>query len=144
MMRTGSLRTALLAAGALLLLGATANAQEYGYGYEDTAYSAPDEDVTVSVPRYAPQRSRLGAPYRNISMSKAVYVGDLNLRTRHGVRIMRDRISDTARSMCHQLNVRYPITAPGSPGCYTTAMNDAMYQANIAIAQERGYRLDRY
>lgn len=143
-MRTGSLRTALLAAGALLLLGASANAQEYGYGYEDAAYSAPDEDVTVSVPRYAPQRSPLGAPYRYISMSKGVYIGDLNLRTRHDVRIMRDRISYTARRMCRELDIRYPITAPGSPGCYTTAMNDAMYQANIAVAQQRGYRLDRY
>lgn len=140
-MRTGPLRTALLAAGTLLLLGTSANAQ--GYGYQDASYSTADEDVTVSVPRYAPQRSPLGAPYRYISMSKGVYVGDLNLRTRHGVHVMRDRISDTARNMCRQLNVRYPITAPGSPGCYTTAMNDAMYQANIAVAQARGSRLDR-
>lgn len=141
-MRTGPLRTALLAAGTLLLLGASANAQ--GYGYRDADYTTADEDVTVSVPRYAPQRSPLGAPYRYISMSKGVYVGDLNLRTRRGVSIMRDRISYTARSMCRQLDVRYPITAPGSPGCYTTAMNDAMYQANIAVAEARGYRLDRY
>lgn len=139
-MRTGSLRTALLAAGALLLLGASANAQEYGY--ENASYSMPSENVEVTVPRYAPQRSSLGAPYRLISMSKGVYVGDLDLRSRHDVRIMRDRISETARRMCRQLDVRYPITAPGSPGCYTTAMNDAMYQANIAIARERGY--DRY
>jgi UrcA family protein len=143
-MKIRSLRTALLAAGTLLLLGASANAQEYGYGYEDAAYSAPDENVTVSVPRYNPQRSPLGAPYRYISMSKGVYIGDLDLRTRRDIRVMRDRISYTARNMCHQLNVRYPITAPGSPGCYTTAMNDAMYQANIAIAQQRGDRLDRY
>jgi len=144
MMKTRSLRTALLAAGTVLLLGATANAQDYRYGYQDAAYSTADEDVIVSVPRYAPQRSPLGAPYRYISMSKGVYVGDLDLRSRHDVRIMRDRISYTARNMCHQLNVRYPVTAPGSPGCYTTAMNDAMYRANIAIAEARGDRLDRY
>jgi UrcA family protein len=134
----------LLAAGALALLGASANAQEYGYGYEDTAYGMPHEDVEVTVPRYAPQRSSLGAPYRYISMSQDVYVGDLDLRTHRGVDVMRDRIGETARRMCHRLNVRYQVTAPGSPGCYTTAMNDAMYQANIAVAEARGHRLDRY
>ena len=108
------LRTALLAAGTILLLGASANAQEYGSGYQYASYGSADEDVTVSVPRYAPQRSSLGAPYRYISMSKGVYIGDLNLRTHRGVSIMRDRISDTARNMCRQLNVRYPITAPNS------------------------------
>jgi hypothetical protein len=58
--------------------------------------------------------------------------------------VLRDRLSATARSLCRQLDIRYPITAPGSPGCYTTAMNDAMYRADIAIAQARGDRLDRY
>jgi UrcA family protein len=128
---------ALLAAGALVLAGTAANAQEYGY--ENTAYENTNENVDVSVPRYAPQRDRYGAPYRNISMSKDVYIGDLNLRRNHDVREMRSRISETARVMCHQLNVRYPITAPNSPGCYTTAMGDAMAQASVAIADARGY-----
>jgi UrcA family protein len=141
--KTSGLRVALLAAGALMLGATAASAQEYGYGsYENASYQAPSENVDVSVPRYSPGRDRYGAPYRNISMSKDVYFGDLNLRTRHGERILRDRISQTARVMCHQLNVRYPITAPNSPGCYTTAMGDAMAQAHVAIADARGY--DRY
>jgi len=132
-----SLRTALLTAGALMLLGTTANAQ--GYGYQDTAYQmSDDETVNVTVPRYHPERSPLGAPYRYVSMSKAVYTGDLNLRTRYGARELRNRISYTARNMCRKLDVMYPVTAPDSPGCYTTAMNDAMYQANRAIARARG------
>lgn len=138
-----NLRAALLAAGTLLILAAPASAQ--GYGYENAAYeNGVDENVTVSVPRYAPQRSELGAPYRYISMSKGVYFGDLNLRTRSGARELKDRIGYTARMMCRQLDVRYPVTAPGSPGCYTTAMNDAMEQANFAIAEARGYKLGRY
>lgn len=139
--KTSGLRIALLAAGALILGATAAGAQEYG-SYENALYQAPSESVDVSVPRYAPGRDRYGAPYRNISMSKDVYFGDLNLRTRYGVRILRSRISQTARVMCHQLNVRYPITAPNSPGCYTTAMGDAMAQAQVAIADARGY--DRY
>jgi UrcA family protein len=129
-------KTAFIAAGAFLLLGASANAQ--GYNYPDNTYRVGDETVNVTVPRYHPERGPLGAPYRYVSMSKGVYVGDLNLRTRHGVREMRHRISYTARSMCRRLDVMYPITAPDSPGCYTTAMNDAMYQANIAITRARG------
>ncbi len=139
--KSSGLRVALLAAGALMLGATAASAQEYG-SYENASYQAPSESVDVSVPRYAPGRDRYGAPYRNISMSKDVYFGDLNLRTRHGERILRDRISETARAMCHQLNVRYPITAPNSPGCYTTAMGDAMAQVQVAIADARGY--DRY
>jgi UrcA family protein len=131
-----ALRTTMMAAGAMLLLGGAANAQ--GYNYPDNTYRVNDETVNVTVPRYHPERSTLGAPYRYVSMSKGVYVGDLNLRTRYGVRELRHRISYTARNMCRQLDVMYPITAPDSPGCYTTAMNDAMYQANIAIARARG------
>ena len=141
-MRTNSsgLRVALAAAGAFVFAATAASAQDYNYGrYENTAYENPTENVDVSVPRYAPQRDRYGVPYRNVSLSKDVYIGDLNLRTRYGVREMRSRISQTARVMCHQLNVRYPITAPNSPGCYTTAMGDAMAQASIAIADARGY-----
>jgi UrcA family protein len=135
------LGAAALAANAMMFAAPAATAQEYGYGYRDVSYN---ENVEVTVPRYHPERSPLGAPYRYVSMSRPVYVGDLDLRTRHDTRVLRDRLSATARSLCRQLDIRYPITAPGSPGCYTTAMNDAMYRADIAIAQARGDRLDRY
>jgi len=139
-MRTHSSILGIAVLAGTLMLGASANAQGYGYGsYENASYQAPNENVDVTVPRYNPQRDRYGAPYREISMSQNVYFGDLNLRTRHGERVLKSRISQSARTMCRKLDARYPITAPNSPGCYTTAMNDALQQADDAIADARGY-----
>lgn len=140
-MRTGSLSMIPLAAATLLAFAAPAVAQDYGY---DTSYETSGEDVVVTAPRYSPERSLIGAPYRYVSMSKGVYVGDLDLRSGYGIHVMRDRIRNTARRMCRQLDMRYPISAPDSPDCYTNAMNNAMYRANVAIAQVRGYDDDRY
>jgi UrcA family protein len=137
MRTTSGLRVALLAAGALLFAGGAASAQDYGY--QQASYEGGRENVEVSVPRYHQQRSIYGVPYREISLSKNVYVGDLDLRTRHDARVLRDRVSHTARNLCRKLDRQYPITAPMSPGCYTTAMNDAMRQADDAIAYARGY-----
>jgi UrcA family protein len=131
-----------LAAATFLAFAAPAVAQDYGY---DTSYeNSAGEDVVVTAPRYSPERSPIGAPYRYVSMSKGVYVGDLDLRSGYGIHVMRDRIRKTARRMCRQLDMRYPISAPDSPDCYRNAMNNAMYRANVAIAQLRGYDDDRY
>lgn len=136
-MRMKAKLSVVAAAGVMMLAGSPVLAQDDD-GYRYAAYGPDNETVHVTVPRYHPQRSPLGAPYRLVSMSKGVYIGDLDLRTRRDVRVLRDRISYTARTLCHRLNAMYPVTAPNSPGCYTTAMDDAMYQADIAIARARG------
>jgi UrcA family protein len=138
-MRNHSLRNALIAAGALALSAVSVHAQDGSYN-DDAAYrNAPDDTIEIIQHHYAPGRSELGTPYKLVSLSKPVRIDDLDLRTRRGVRILRNRIRLTARLLCRDLDERYPVTADNSPPCYSNAMQDAMYRANLAIADARGY-----
>ena len=125
--------SALVATGALMLVSGAANAQ----GYQDTAYQ-PNENVEITVPHYGQPRSELGAPNVRVSLSREVRFDDLDLRTRHGVRILRARIQLTARLLCRDLDERYPVTADDSPPCYKNAVDDALYRADRTIAGVRG------
>jgi UrcA family protein len=127
----------------LLLVASSAGAQEYGPypGY----YSAPPEEVIVRPPPYARQRSAIGAPIINASLSRPVRIDDLDLRTGWGVRRLRDRVRFTARTLCNQLDEMYPATYdggsdqwPGDHECYRNAYDQAMAQADQAIRAARG------
>jgi len=103
--------------------------------------AAPDEDVIVRVPRprYTPREGALGAPVENVSLSQEVRYDDLDLTTQDGVDELRERIRDTARAECRQLDAMYPVAADDSPPCFRTAMEDAMQQADEAIDRARSY-----
>jgi UrcA family protein len=104
-----------------------------------------DEEVIVRAPRYhAPERSTIGAPIQTVGTSQPVRFDDLDLRTAWGVRRLHDRIEHTARLLCRQLDARYPIPASDSPDCYRNAVDDAMYQADQAIAQAQDGQDDGY
>jgi UrcA family protein len=139
-MRNHMLPAMLVAAGALMLCAASANAQDRSYN-DDAAYrNAPDDTIEIIQRPYGPGRSEFGSQYKLVSLSKPVRVDDLNLRTRRGVRVLRNRIQLTARLLCRDLDERYPVTADKSPPCYRNAVDDAMYRADRAIADARGYR----
>lgn len=127
-------RHSLLAAAAIstLAFGTPALAQSGGY----IDQPSPNEDVVITAPR-AQERSDLGAPVRDVAIQRAVSFHDLNLRTRSGANELRHRVRATAHELCRELDTRYPTTAEGSPPCYTTALKDAMYQADMAIADAR-------
>ena len=137
-MRKHSTMLALLAGSAFVFIGASASAQDYGYDRDDAYRSAP-ENFEVTVPRPGPQRDRMGAPYTNRSLSQEVRFDDLDLRTGHGARILRERVKLTARMLCRELDERYPVTADNSPPCYNDAAEDALYRANRAIHDARNY-----
>jgi UrcA family protein len=128
-------RSSLLGAAALTLaLGAIpATAQDY----RDAAYG-PTEEVIVHAPRDSGERSAIGAPIRDVALSGEVRFDDLDLTTDHGARVLQRRVRDAARDLCRRLDVRYPIATPDSPPCYRTAYDDAMAQADNAIARARG------
>lgn len=135
------LRSGLIAAGALVFTAFAANAQDYDDYYNAPYVSDTNETVHVIAPRYAgPRYNKYHAPYVNASLSQPVSYDDLDLRTYGGARILKDRIRLTARLMCRELDERMPVTADFSPSCYKNAVADAMYQANMAIANARGYR----
>lgn len=132
----------------LAFAGVSAIAQDYDNSYESydtsTYYSGPTEEVIVTPPRHRPERSEIGAPIENVSLSQPVPIDDLDLRTRWGVRELRRRISFTAASLCSRLDTMYPIDADGGTWpvngrCYRNAVHDADYQADDAIRAARGY-----
>src|SRR5438445_11523346 len=134
-------RLSMLSAGALALMVGTAAAQDYDRYQDQTGYSAPPETVEVYAPRYrhTHERSAIGAPIVHASISQEVRFDDLDLRTPWGARELRSRIRFTADALCKQMDVRYPIATDDSPPCYRAAFEKAMYQADAAIAQARGY-----
>jgi|HubBroStandDraft_3_1064219.scaffolds.fasta_scaffold264969_2 UrcA family protein len=133
-------RLALMGATAfgLALAASSAQAQDYG-PYGDGYRSAPPpEEIIVTAPRHREERSDVtGAPIRDVALSQPVRFDDLDLRTDWGAHALEERIRTAAHAMCRQLDIRYPISADNSPPCYSTAVADAMDQADAAIAQAR-------
>lgn len=139
----------LLTAGALgfalatVPAGAQPYSHTYGTYYTPSRDGGPPEVVTVVPPRRGPERDEIGAPVEYVSLSKAVPYGDLDLRTRRGVRELRYRINFTAISLCGRLNTMYPITDgeswPVDQPCYENAIHEANYQVGHAIRAAYGY-----
>jgi UrcA family protein len=128
------LRTALLAAGALMLAGVSANAQDRAY--ESGVYDS-NENVEINVPRYQVPQDKSGATYGLHSLSQQVRYDDLDLRTADGAYTLRARARLTARLMCQELDWRYPLTTPDGQSCAHISVREATYAANQAIDRER-------
>ena len=76
-----------------------------------------------------------GPDGRANTLSRAVDISDLDLRTRYGVRAMQARIRYTARALCEELG---EAGGPGvTPSCVETAVRGAQRQSRIAIAEAR-------
>jgi UrcA family protein len=126
------------ALGLALIASSSAGAQEYGQ--PAPGYYGPPEEVIVTPPPYVRQRSAIGAPIIDASLSRPVRMDDLDLRTDWGARELRSRISYTARTLCRQLDTMYPVSYDGgtSQDCYRDAFAGGMEQAHGAIRAARG------
>jgi len=128
----------LAASAAGLALAASSALAQDNDRYGDGSYrNAPQEEVEVIAPPYHARSSVTGAPIVNTALSQAVRYDDLDLRTDWGARALRDRIRATARDLCGRLDRLYPISTDDSPPCYRTALENAMYQADVAIGDAR-------
>jgi UrcA family protein len=94
--------------------------------------AGPTEEVIVRAPQYGPQRSDIGAPIENVSLSREVRFDDLDLRTSGGANALRDRVRQAALNLCQQLENQYVAIDDNRP-CYRTAYDDAMDQVNAAV-----------
>ncbi|HEX7726452.1 MAG TPA: UrcA family protein [Rhizomicrobium sp.] len=129
----------ILLAGAFGAIALPAAAQDYGY----TSYNG-EEEVIVRAPRhYHPDRSAIGAPIENVSLSEPVRFDDLNLQSDRDVRRLESRVHARARALCRRLEVAHPIDVSDTPqSCYRDAAADAMDQVDAAVGQARGYDVD--
>jgi UrcA family protein len=130
-------RSALAAASVLALaLATTPGSAQTSYGGNPTAQT-PSEDVIITAPRYHAKRSENGAPIDTVALSRDVSFSDLDLRTDRGAHLLRERVRHTAQALCQQLQTDYLVTGDDSPPCYSTAVRDALDQADAAIRQAR-------
>lgn len=91
-------------------------------------------NVTVAVPPYRyPWPNKIGAPVEDVSLSWPVRYDDLDLRSPAGIEVLRARIRLTARLECNDLDFFHPVGITDIPTCYTAAVDDAMYRADMAI-----------
>jgi UrcA family protein len=143
---THSLKPLLLAGAFGVLAAGAAGAQDYDRAAPGYAYSQGPEEVIVQAPRwYEPRRTSIGAPIRDVSLSEAVRIDDLDLRSGRDVRRLEARLREHAGILCRRLDVQYPVTiSASSRNCFQDAMADAMDQAEAAIAQQRGYDDSNY
>lgn len=140
----------LAAAGALGVAFASSQSLAQGYNGEydgPRGYQAggPPEEVYVYGPRHRySYDSATGARIEDVVLQHPVRYDDLDLRTPWGAQELEDRISYTAHRLCDRLDFENsPITNPNyipadNEPCYGPAMDDAMAQADAAIARARG------
>lgn len=123
------------------LCATSASAQ--GYDNSGSYYRGPNETVEVYGPPPPRERSAIGAPIENVSVSREVRYDDLDLRTEWGAHVLRARIVRTARAACRELDRRYPSSyypaTSDSPPCVEWAVDRAMDQADAAINDARHY-----
>ena len=72
--------------------------------------------------------------HSGISIVEKVSFADLNLATHSGVMELQKRIKDSATQICGQLKKLYPDSADTDPPCVEAAIQNAMKEANKAIA----------
>jgi UrcA family protein len=116
----------LLAAVVGVTAGVPASAQTQG----------KQSDITVTAPRVR-ERSSTGVPIETVSLSRTVSYGDLDLRTEAGKKELDNRIHQAARRACDALDKVYPLTAPDSPDCMKTTLDNSMEQVNAAVMAAR-------
>jgi len=90
--------------------------------------------VTVTIPdaRGPVTGIHLGR-VEDTALSANVAYGDLDLRTRDGVRALRIRVADAADGLCAKLEFRYPIGEPDRATCTWAATREA-------LGEVRGFR----
>jgi UrcA family protein len=125
------MKSVVLAALGLTLAASAASAQSYG---PVTPPSGSNEVVTVTAPKpHQRQRSTIGAPIVNVSLSREVRFDDLDLTTPTGARELRARVRHTAKVLCDQLDQQYLTTQDDGQGCVSTATDDALEQAGVSV-----------
>jgi len=118
-------------------------AQDYSNPVPPQYASGAPEVITVYGPHRSHERSTIGAPIEDVAISHPVRYDDLDLRTEWGASTLKHRILYAADRLCRQLDQVYPSSAypptSDSPPCRRTAVDDAMSQADAAIAAARSY-----
>ena len=129
-----------------LPLIAAAGFMAAGFAVTNSAF-ALDEEITITGKGTPPvlhhdtgkRSSTTGAPIEEVTTSRVVYAGDLDLSTNHDMRTLDRRITAAARTGCQQLANMFPQLAyPGDSEKDRQCMKQARFEA---YDQMRSYQL---
>ena len=134
---------ALAAAGALM--GALAT--PISSAAAQTTYQTTTEEITIIAPHVQHRtigRSYTGVPVEELSLSRGVDYGDLDLSRWDDVQMLDYRIRQAAYAACGELDRQYPETLyPSYPSsdsnCVIRAVDEGRAQAQLAVAQWSAY-----
>jgi len=117
-----------------------------GAATAQTTYTTQEEIIVT--PPYVQHRplgrSGTGIPVEELSLSRGVDYGDLDLSRWDDVRILDDRIRQAAYTACRELNRQYPEALYPSyqsdaRDCVARATDEGIAQARWVVANWRGY-----
>ena len=128
---------AVAAAVAVLPLATSGVSAQPRDSYDDGYDNGYDDSIVVTGP-HARQvgRSSLGAPVMEMTAQSIVYTDDLDLRTRAGRYMLRQRVSAAADEACDQLDEAFPSNGTDVPSpseCRGDAIRRAQDQVDYAI-----------
>lgn len=106
------------------------------------AVAQPSGEITVVAPRAVVHKqvgtTGLGIPIEQVTLTRHVGYGDLNLATPAGAAALDARVRHAAKEACEQLDTLYPAAlyprAPHDKDCFKTAVDGGIAQAKLAIA----------
>ena len=76
-----------------------------------------------------------------MQLSRVVGYADINIATASGAAVLRQRVSDSAKTVCEEIARLYPLPPSGKELCVEKAMKAATPQVQAAIdAAEKGFR----
>jgi len=117
-------------AGAALIIGGLYAAQ---------TFAAATGGIIVTAPRTVHKeqigRTAAGVPIEEVTLTRVVYTGDLDLTKVADMKMLEQRIAFTAKEACEQLDTLYPpATFPMKSDdrqCYKEAVDGAMKQVKM-------------
>ena len=118
----------------------TASAALTALAYAQVSPKTISVEVSILTPVLA-GRPGLEAPADQVTLTHLVSFSDLNLTTQSGQEELRDRIAETDRFTCEQLERLYPRQSESPARCTRQAIEDSDSQVAAAIdAAEREAR----
>ena len=118
----------------------TASAALTALAYAQVSPKTISVEVSILTPVLA-GRPGLEAPADQVTLTHLVSYSDLDLTTQSGQEELRDRIAETARFACEQLERLYPRQSESPARCTRQAIEDSDSQVAAAIdAAEREAR----
>jgi UrcA family protein len=93
-----------------------------------------EEIVVEAIRAVTVDQTSSGVPIKEVTLKQRVSYADLDLTTNVGVNKLEERIRETAKSSCRELDQKYPYTVAG-PGkdCLQGAIDSGMVEARKAI-----------